>query len=125
MTHTVLVVDDASSVRLLIRNTLEPLGYTIVEAGDGVEASAVLDRMALDAIVCDVSMPRMDGITFLRSVRAHPRHARTPLMVLTADARDATRAAAKAAGAQAFCVKPYLPKDLRKTIGKLCDGVTA
>jgi two-component system chemotaxis response regulator CheY len=125
MTHTILIVDDAPSMRLLLRDTLEPLGYTVVEACNGVEASARLDGTAFDAIVCDVSMPSMDGIAFLRSVRANPRYARSPVVVLTGDSRESTRDAAKAAGAQAYCIKPFLPRDLRATIGKLCDGVPA
>ncbi len=125
MTQTILIIDDAPSMRLLVRDTLEPLGYAVVEACNGIEATALLDGTVFDAIVCDVSMPRMDGIAFLHKLRTHPRYAHTPLMLLTADSRESTRKAARAAGAQAFCIKPFLPKDLRKAIGKLCVGVTA
>jgi two-component system chemotaxis response regulator CheY len=125
MTRTVLVVDDAPSMRLLLRDTLEPMGYAVVEACNGNEATALLDGRVFDTIVCDVSMPGMDGIAFMHELRTHPRYARTPVMVLTSDSRVSTREAAKAAGAQAFCVKPFLPKDLRTTIGKLCGGVPA
>ena len=117
---TVLVVDDSPSVRELLRLALERAGYAVCEATDGEDAYEKLDGRALGMVVCDLSMPRMDGLSFLRLLRHHPRYRFTPVLVLSTETRPERRAAAKAAGAQAYINKPCRPSDLVGVVERLC-----
>jgi two-component system, chemotaxis family, chemotaxis protein CheY len=120
MSHTVLVIDDSPSVRVLMRSALERAGYAVAEAEDGEQACALLDGRPLGLIVCDLAMPRMDGLSFLRLLRHHPRYRFTPLVVLSTETRAERKAAAKAAGAQVFIPKPCRPSELVDVVQRLC-----
>jgi two-component system, chemotaxis family, chemotaxis protein CheY len=120
MAQTVLVIDDSTSIRLLERVALERAGYTVVEAVDGEDAIDKLDGRSLSAIVCDIAMPRMDGLSFLRYLRMHPRYKSTPLMLLTTESRPQVREAARTQGAQAFLSKPCAPDVLVSAVQRLC-----
>ncbi len=120
MARTVLVIDDSASVRVLWRAALEGAGYEVVEAGDGEQAMGMLDGRALGAILCDLAMPQMDGMAFLRHLRQHPRYKFTPLMLVTTESRPEAKAAARAQGAQAFLNKPCTPTQLVSAVQRLC-----
>ena len=91
---------------------LETNNHTVVLASDGAQALAQLDRRSFDLIMTDLSMPAMDGITFLRSVRACACHATVPIIVLTASAYNHDREYAARAGASAFLTKPASSEDI-------------
>jgi two-component system chemotaxis response regulator CheY len=118
-TH-VMIVDDSAGVRTLWRMALERAGYEVVEASDGEVAIEFLDGRTLGAIVCDLAMPRIDGMSFLRYLRQHPRYKFTPLVVVTTETRAHVRDAARAAGAQAFVNKPCRPSQLVSAVQRLC-----
>jgi two-component system chemotaxis response regulator CheY len=118
--HQVLVVDDSAAVRLLMRMALERAGFAVSEATDGEDAYELLDGRPLGLVICDLSMPRMDGLAFLRLLRHHPRYRFTPVVVLSTETRPERREAAKAAGAQAFITKPCRPSDLVDAVQRLC-----
>lgn len=120
MAKTVLVIDDSPSIRQLWRAVLEQAGYDVVDACDGEDALALLDGRPLGAILCDLAMPRMDGLSFLRYLRLHPRYKFTPLMVVTTETRPSVRAAARTQGAQAFLNKPCTPTQLVSAVQRLC-----
>jgi two-component system, chemotaxis family, chemotaxis protein CheY len=117
---TVLLIDDSPSIRMLLRTVLHNAGYSVVEAGDGEEAIDKLDGRALAAIVCDLDMPRMNGLSFLRYLRQHPRYRSVPLMVLTTESRPEAKQAARSGGAQAFMNKPCTPTQLLAAVDRLC-----
>ena len=120
MAKTILIVDDSSSLRLVVRMALTGAGYDVIEAGDGQQGLAQLDKAAkVNLIVSDVNMPNMDGITFVAHVKAHPRHRFTPVIMLTTEGQDAKKAQAKAAGARAWIVKPFNPPQLLDAVSKL------
>jgi two-component system, chemotaxis family, chemotaxis protein CheY len=116
----ILVVDDSSTVRTLMRSALERAGYEVDEAADGEEALARLDGRPLGLIVCDLSMPRLDGLGFLQQLRKHPRYKFTPLVLLTTESRAEVKAEARTLGAQAFMNKPCSPSQLVSTVQRLC-----
>ena len=120
MAAPVLVIDDSASVRQLTRMMLERAGYSVIEATDGEDAYEKLDGRPLGMILCDLAMPRMDGLSFLRLLRHHPRYRSTPLVVLSTETRQEQRTAARVAGAQAFIPKPERPADLVDTVQRLC-----
>lgn len=103
--HTVLVVDDALTVRELQRSILERAGYAVQVASDGVEALAVLDRQPCELVLTDVEMPRMDGIALVTAIRARPDLANLPVIMLTSRASEADRQRGLDAGADGYIIK--------------------
>lgn len=120
MTKTVMLVDDSPSIRAIFGARLAGAGYTVLEADDGDAALEKLDGQPIGLIVSDLSMPRMDGISFLRYVRAHPRYKFTPVIVLTTESRSHVVKTARDQGAQAFLTKPVSPTDLLSAVARLC-----
>jgi len=122
MARTILVIDDSSIIRTLVRLALEPEGCAIVEAVDGEDAIDKLDGRDLQAIVCDLAMPRMDGLMFLKYLRLHPRYGKTPVVILSTESRPERRMAARSCGAQAFINKPCTPRQLVAALEQLCPA---
>lgn len=109
----VLVVDDASLVRMYYRDALERAGYEVDEALNGLEALEKLLVAPADLLIVDVNMPQMDGFTFLKVLRRQDLPvSSTPALVTTTEAGAQDRAAAQAAGANFFLVKPVSPEAL-------------
>jgi DNA-binding response OmpR family regulator len=109
---TVLVVDDDPVIRRLLRVNFEMEDFTVVEAGDGVEALAAAKKQLPDVIVSDVMMPRMDGVALVAALRADPDTKDVPVLLLSAKAQAADVAAGKGAGADDYVTKPFEPLDL-------------
>lgn len=121
MSTTVLVVDDSPIIRELLQLALQDAGFDVLEADDGEAATALLQRRTPHVIVCDLSMPRMDGLALLTQLRHSEAHARIPVLMLTVETQPEARAAAKAHGASAFMNKPCRATDLVKTVVSLCE----
>jgi two-component system chemotaxis response regulator CheY len=120
MAKSILIVDDSSSLRTVVRLALQRAGYDVLEAGDGAEALARLDAAPkVHLIVSDVNMPNMDGITFVKQVKQHPKHRFTPVVMLTTEGQDAKKEQGRAAGAKAWIVKPFNPPQLLDAVSKL------
>ncbi|WP_374564741.1 response regulator [Ideonella sp.] len=120
MAKTILIVDDSSSLRTVVRMALARAGYDVLEAADGVEGVAQLDKAGkVNLIVSDVNMPNMDGITFVTKVKQHPRHKFTPVIMLTTEGQDEKKNQGRAAGAKAWIVKPFNPPQLLDAVSKL------
>lgn len=124
-TKTILIVDDANLVRKYYRSILEPSGYAIEEALNGLEALETLLVKPIDLLIVDVNMPQMDGVTFLRALRKRslPMSA-TPALVISTESGTQDKDAAIAAGANFYLTKPAQPEALRTYTALLC-GVTA
>ena len=101
----VLVVDDALTVRELQRSILERAGYTVVTAGDGLEALARLADTEVDIVLTDLEMPNMDGFTLTEEIRSRPALVGLPVMILTSRASDEDRRRGLEAGADGYVVK--------------------
>lgn len=114
----ILVVDDASVVRKQVRKALERAGYTATEAGDGAEG---LDKLAADPqiklVVCDLHMPRMNGIEFLEHLRE--RASSIPVLMLTAEAHPDLVRRAQLLGARGWIVKPLKLESLIAVVQKV------
>ena len=120
MKRTVMVVDDSSSMRTLMRMALERSGYDVLETADGADAIDCLDGRDLHLVVCDMTMPRVNGLDFLRYLRVHPRYRRTPLVMLTTENRAEIKQLGRNSGAQAWITKPCPPHLLVETVDRLC-----
>lgn len=115
----VLIADDDPDIVALVQIALERGGHRTVTAADGEEALAVAraDRPAL--AVLDVAMPRRDGLSVARALRADPATAGIRIIVLTAAVQPADAVAAREAGADAYVKKPFSPKDLAARVDEL------
>jgi two-component system chemotaxis response regulator CheY len=117
----VLVIDDASLVRMYYRDALERAGYEVDEALNGLEALEKLLVAPADLLIVDVNMPQMDGLTFLKVLRRQEQAtASIPAIVISTEAGDQDRAAARAAGANFYAVKPLKPDVLVEYVDLLC-----
>jgi len=123
----VLVCDDTEQIRRLIRVNLELDGYEVIEAVDGEVAMQILQDVTQplpDIITMDVVMPRRDGWWMVSTIRADPRLAHIPIVMVTASAQFADRAQAERAAVDGFVAKPFDPDELLTTIAALL-GATA
>jgi two-component system chemotaxis response regulator CheY len=118
----ILVVDDSSTVRQQVGLALTQAGYTIVEAGDGVEGLAMLEKGGISLVICDVNMPRMNGLDMLENVKRDTKHAALPVVMLTTEGQPALVDRAKKAGAKGWIVKPFKAEMMIAAIGKLVGG---
>ncbi|HUN72673.1 MAG TPA: response regulator [Steroidobacteraceae bacterium] len=118
---TVLVVDDAGLVRVYYRSILEEAGFRVEEALNGLEALEILLARPVDLLVVDINMPQMDGLTFLGTLREKEGSiASIPALVTSTESADADFAAARAAGANYYLVKPVEREQLVEFARMLC-----
>jgi two-component system, chemotaxis family, chemotaxis protein CheY len=121
----VLVIDDASLVRMYYRDALERAGFEVDEAFNGIEALEKLHDTSTDLLIVDVNMPQMDGFTFLRVLRRQTTEiASIPALVTSTEAGPQDAEAARAAGANFYLVKPVDPETLAEYAALMC-GVAA
>jgi two-component system chemotaxis response regulator CheY len=117
----IMVVDDANLVRLYYRRILEAAGYEVDEAFNGLEALEKLLENPPDLLIVDVNMPQMDGLTFLAALRKQPLPTcAIPALVTTTEAGAHDKAAARAAGANFYLVKPVSDAVLSGHVAMLC-----
>ncbi|OPL15969.1 MAG: histidine kinase [delta proteobacterium MLS_D] len=116
----VLVVDDFSTMRKVIRNLLKQLGYeNIVEAEDGVAALEVLRSQKIDFVISDWNMPNMSGLELLKQVRADGSLSKTPFLMVTAETLKDNVVEAVKAGVDNYIVKPFTADVLSEKIGQI------
>ena len=109
----VLVVDDSSLVRLYYRSALETAGFDVKQAINGIEAMEKILTESFDLVIVDVNMPRMDGFTFLRSLRSGAADVATlPALMISTESRGQDIAEARVAGANFYLVKPVAEAEL-------------
>jgi two-component system chemotaxis response regulator CheY len=119
MAKKILLVDDSASVRTVAGIALRGAGYEVIEASNGQEGLGKLNGDKIHLIVSDVNMPVMDGITFLKEVKAVPNYRFTPVIMLTTEAGEDKKQLGRAAGAKAWIVKPFQPQHLLDAVAKL------
>jgi two-component system chemotaxis response regulator CheY len=113
MKKKILVVDDSATIRHQVRATLAAAGFDVVEAVDGIAgAEAVEQDMEIAAVICDLNMPRMNGIDMVTRVKSSPQHAKLAMIMLTTEGQGALLRRAKEAGAVGWIVKPFNPAQL-------------
>lgn len=117
---SVMIVDDSGSFRTVVRLALNKAGYDVIEAVDGKDAVGKLDGRKYNAIVCDVNMPNMDGLSFVRHLKGTVAYKFTPVIMLTTESQEAKKAEGKAAGARAWITKPFQPAQLVDAVNRLC-----
>lgn len=120
MRKAALVVDDSSSLRQVVRMTLEGADFDVIEAVDGNDALDKIRGRPVHLVLSDLHMPRLDGLELTRMIRAMPDHRRTPVLMLTTDSQPERKQAGKAAGVTAWLSKPFQPSRLLMAVQTLC-----
>ena len=120
----ILIVDDFSTMRRIIKNLLRDLGFTNTqEADDGVTALPMLRNGDFDFLVTDWNMPGMTGIDLLKQVRADPKLVSLPVLMVTAEAKRDQIIEAAQAGVNGYVVKPFTAQVLKEKIDKIFERV--
>lgn len=119
MTRKILIVDDSASLRQAVAIALEIAGYQVVQAGDGKEALKKLDDGRVHLAICDVNMPVMDGITFVKEAKKRPDCRFMPIIMLTTESRESRKQEGQMAGAKAWVVKPFRLEQMLGAVAKL------
>ncbi len=99
--------------------TLRSEGYAVIEAADGQEGLDQAQRHTVDLVLTDLNMPRMDGLTLTRALRALPSYRTVPILMLTTESDDAMKMQGRAAGATGWLVKPFDPQKLLEVVKKV------
>jgi two-component system chemotaxis response regulator CheY len=114
-----MIIDDSRTLRHVVSVTLNKAGYETIDAVDGIDGLEKLARQEVNMIICDVNMPNMDGITFLKKIKRHKEHGSLPILMLTTESQAARREEARKAGATAWIIKPFTPEQILKAVDNL------
>jgi two-component system chemotaxis response regulator CheY len=118
----VLVVDDFSTMRRIVKNLLRDLGFTnISEADDGSTALPMLKEGSFDFVVTDWNMPGMQGIDLLKAIRADSNLSHIPVLLITAEAKKEQIVMAAQAGVNGYIVKPFTAATLNAKLDKIFE----
>ena len=120
----ILVVDDFSTMRRIVKNLLRDLGFTnTVEADDGKTALPILEAGGIDFLVTDWNMPGMTGIDLLKAVRSNPNLVDLPVLMVTAEAKREQIVMAAQAGVNGYVIKPFTAATLKEKIEKVFERI--
>ena len=119
MGRPVMIVDDSLTMRQMVAYTLAEAGFSVLEATDGRDALDRSEGKRVDLVITDLNMPRMDGISLIRELRARPAFKHTPILMLTTESQDTKKQEGRAAGATGWIVKPFNPERLLQVIRKV------
>lgn len=118
MGKSILVVDDTRSMRKMVAAVLAGAGYEVAEAGDGVEALELAGGRRFDLVVTDHNMPRMDGVTLVRELRAIAEYDAVALIVLSTEVDPVVKQRGRDAGATGWMAKPFDPQRMLDIVAR-------
>lgn len=122
----ILIVDDFSTMRRIIKNLLRDLGFNnTLEADDGLTALPILQAGGIDFLITDWNMPGMQGIDLLKTVRADEKLASLPVLMVTAETKREQIIEAAQAGVNGYIVKPFTAATLKEKIEKIFERINA
>jgi two-component system chemotaxis response regulator CheY len=119
MAHHILIVDDSVLMRTALKRTIDMVGIeteSISEAGNGLEALAVLESKPIDLILTDLNMPEMNGVELVHCLKEKPEYANIPVIVITTESNVLRIEDLQAQGIQDYLHKPFTPEEFRETI---------
>jgi two-component system, chemotaxis family, chemotaxis protein CheY len=119
VSKSALVVDDSATMREMVSYTLKQAGFEPLVGKNGQDGLEQLSGAPLDLIITDLNMPVMDGLAFIKAVRARDEYKFTPILMLTTESQADMKAQGKAAGATGWLVKPFNPEMLLQVIAKV------
>src|SRR5262245_44260578 len=121
MAKSILVVDDTRSMRKMVVAVLQGAGYAVEEAGDGAEALEKAKVKVFDLVVTDHNMPRMDGVTLVRSLRGLAEYDNVAIIVLSTETGAELKAKGREAGATGWMAKPFDPDKMVAIVKQFVD----
>ena len=119
MSKTALIVDDSATMREMVSCAVKQAGFDPLTGSNGQEALEKLTGQPMDLIITDLNMPVMDGLSFIKAVRARDEYKLVPILMLTTESQVEMKAQGKAAGATGWLVKPFNPEMLLQVIGRV------
>jgi len=119
----ILVIEDESDFRMMLRARLEANGYEVAEAEDGAVGLETARKINPDLIMLDVMMPKMDGYKVARLLKFDEKRRHIPIVMLTARSQQNDRETGKAVGADAYLTKPYNPEEMLETVARLLSNL--
>ena len=118
--QVIITVDDSSTMRRIIKSTLQKLGFNnVLEAENGIEALEQMAKSQIDIIITDWNMPEMDGLTYVKTVRSKDQYKDTPILMITTEAAKEDILTALKSGVNNYVVKPFTPETLQEKVFKL------
>jgi len=119
MKKLVLTVDDSAAIREMLAYVLKSAGHRVIEAEDGMDGLQKALGNQVDLVITDQSMPKMDGITLVKALRALPQYKGIPILLLTTESSDNMKEEGRSAGATGWMVKPFDPNKLIEVVEKV------
>jgi two-component system chemotaxis response regulator CheY len=119
MKKLVLTVDDSAAIREMLAYVLKSAGHRVIEAEDGMDGLQKALGNQVDLVITDQSMPKMDGITLVKALRALPQYKGIPILLLTTESSDDMKEEGRSAGATGWLVKPFDPNKLIEVVEKV------
>jgi two-component system, chemotaxis family, chemotaxis protein CheY len=120
-----LIVDDSSVMRKIVERSLRQAGLDlsqVIEAGNGAEALAVLQEQQVDLILCDINMPVMDGLEFIKQLRDQEKAKGVPVIMITTEGSEAHVVQALSCGARGYIRKPFTPEQVKTQVVPVLAG---
>lgn len=115
----VLTVDDSKTILAMLQHTLAGAGFEVLQAEDGKQGLDMLQNEEVDVVITDINMPVMDGIEFIKNVRASGKFQSLPIVILTTETSQEKRDLGRAAGGTGWIVKPFDPEKLISVIKRV------
>lgn len=124
MAYMVLVVDDSSSIRAIIKKIIKVSGFDVggfLDAADGKEALAVLETHPVDLVLTDINMPNMNGLELIARIKQTHHLASMPVVVVSTEGSEKKMAEALSLGAVGYVKKPFVPEEIKQTLNKILE----
>lgn len=120
---TVLIVDDSPTLRGVLSDVLQGIGFAVVEANNGIEAKAKIEANAPDLVITDLIMPQMNGYDLCRWLKHEPTTKSIPVLICSTKNQEFDRYWGLKQGADAYITKPFQPPELVQTVKRLLRGI--
>jgi two-component system chemotaxis response regulator CheY len=124
MAYTVLVVDDSSSIRAIIKKIIKVSGFDVgafLDASDGKEALAVMEASRVDLVLTDINMPNMNGLELITRMKQTHALASIPVVVVSTEGSEKKMAQAMSLGAVGYVKKPFVPEEIKQTLNTILE----
>ena len=125
MSFNILVVDDSSSIRAIVKKIIRVSGFNVGEfwdASDGLVALSVLEEQQVDIVLTDINMPNMNGMELISRMGKDDRMSTIPVVVVSTEGSDKKMNEAMAMGAVGYVKKPFVPEDIKQTLNDILGG---
>ncbi len=122
MSFNILVVDDSSSIRAIVKKIIRVSGFNVGEfwdASDGLVALSVLEEQQVDIVLTDINMPNMNGMELISRMGKDDRMSTIPVVVVSTEGSDKKMNEAMAMGAVGYVKKPFVPEDIKQTLNDI------